>query len=106
MVNPLLWLMLSTTPVFQDPTRPLAEASDASPTPVTAAVTQPAYSLQAVLHGGGTASAIIDGRYYRLGDKVGNYRLVNIGRRQVKLDAQGESLELRLFSSLTEQDMP
>lgn len=102
MVNPLLWLMLSTTPVFQDPTRPLTEVSDAPSIPVTAAV-QSAHRLQAVLHGGGTASAIIDDRLYRLGDRVGMYRLAKIGRRQVRLESQGESLELTLFSPLISQ---
>ncbi|GHA12135.1 MSHA biogenesis protein MshK [Oceanisphaera arctica] len=107
MVNPLLLLMLSTTPVFQDPTLPLEVVMPdiRSSSPLTD-VARPQHRLQAVLHGGKEAGAIIDGRLYRQGDRVGSYRLARIGRRQVTLEAQGESLELRLFSPLTLQDMP
>ena len=114
MVNPLLLLMLSATPVFQDPTLPLEVMPEApvsstqtsNPTSTQTDVARQSHRLQAVLHGGKEAGAIIDGRLYRQGDRVGSYRLIRISRRQVTLEAQGEPLELRLFSPLTQQDMP
>jgi MSHA biogenesis protein MshK len=105
-VNPLLLLMLSATPVFQDPTLPLEVMPDAPPLSTQTDEGRQQHRLQAVLLGGKEAGAIIDGRLYRQGDRVGSYRLVRIGRLQVRLEAQGESLELRLFSPLTLQDMP
>ncbi|GAA3530686.1 hypothetical protein [Zobellella aerophila] len=103
MVNPLVLLMLGSAPLLQDPTRPLnLEPEPRSPSVIETGVRQP-FRLQAVMHNGRDASAIIDDQRYRLGDRIGGYRLAAIGRRQVRLEAQGESLELRLFSPLISQ---
>jgi hypothetical protein len=106
-VNSLLVLMLSSTPLLQDPTRPLGLAPEAllSDSPTVSVVAQQEHRLQAVVYSGDTASAIIDGRLYRQGDQVGAYRLAAIKRQQVRLEAQGETLELSVFSPLTSQDM-
>lgn len=101
MVNSLLLLVLSSAPLLQDPTRPLEQEPEVSLPAAQVATQGP--RLQAVLHQGAGASAIIDGRRYRVGDQVGPYRLAAIGRRQVRLEAHGEALELTLFSPLISQ---
>lgn len=100
MVNVLL--LLASTLGLQDPTQPLRTAPSvpaASPQQGVAAA-PPSLRLEAIFTGGHD-SAIIDGKRYRVGDKVQNYRLTRINASQVLLQNQSQVLTLTLFPSLS-----
>ncbi len=100
MVNSLLLLVLSSASGLQDPSRPLTSMEPEITEP-QAASRQGVPRLEAIFTGGARASAIIDGRYYQLGDAVAGYRLERIQSNHVVLGGEGEPLTLTLFSSLS-----
>lgn len=56
--------------------------------------------LQAILRGPGRASAVINGNILRVGDRVGEARILAVHRHAVVIDRQGQQQELRLSAPL------
>lgn len=104
MVNSLLLLALSSASI-QDPTQPL---NIAPPAPATVGAVAPKKGLQleAIFTGTGRSSAIIDGKFYRQGSKVGQYRLARIDADRIVLQGQGAPVILTLFPSLSSLSKP
>ena len=84
--------------MLPDPTRPPDSMIGLSITGVPLAPAEP--RLQSVMIGAGGRSAIIDGRQYKVGDKVGDARLVRISESEVVLINSGGRQTMRLFPSV------
>ncbi|HBS79046.1 MAG TPA: Type II secretory pathway component [Pseudomonas sp.] len=52
--------------------------------------------LQAILRGPGRASAVINGNILRVGDRVGDARILAVHRHAVVIDREGQQQELHL----------
>jgi MSHA biogenesis protein MshK len=78
-----------------DPTRPPPEAMLPVPGAVPLVPAEPV--LQSVLINAAGKSAIISGQRYKLGDKVGEARLIGIAESEVVLKTPGGTQTLRLF---------
>lgn len=108
MVNSLILLLLaSSSSQIHDPTQPL---NIVSPTPVlsqnNAIAPKKGLQLEAIFTGTGVSSAIIDGKLYRQGSKVGQYRLARIDADRILLQGQGGTVTLSLFPSLSNLSTP
>jgi MSHA biogenesis protein MshK len=84
--------------MLPDPTRPPDSMIGLSATGAPLAPAEP--RLQSVMIGAGGRSAIIDGRQYKVGDKVGDARLVRISESEVVLTNSGGRQTMRLFPSV------
>ena len=84
--------------MLPDPTRPPDSMIGLSATGAPLAPAEP--RLQSVMIGSGGRSAIIDGRQYKVGDKVGDARLVRISEGEVVLSNSGGRQIMRLFPSV------
>lgn len=84
--------------MLPDPTRPPDSMIGLSSSGLPLAPVEP--RLQSVMIGGGRRSAIIDGRQYKVGDKVGDARLVRISEGEVILSNSGGRQTMRLFPSV------
>jgi MSHA biogenesis protein MshK len=86
-----------TAPVLAlDPTQPPTGrlAADA---PAEAAAS---LHLQAILRGPGRASAVINGNILRVGDRVGDARILAVHRHAVVIDREGKQQELHLSTPI------
>lgn len=89
--------LFGAAPVFAlDPTRPPAGrvATDA---PAEASAT---LHLQAILRGPERASAVINGQNLKVGDRLGDARLVAVRPHSVVIVRQGQQQELRLSTPI------
>jgi MSHA biogenesis protein MshK len=84
--------------MLPDPTRPPDSMIGLSATGAPLVPAEP--RLQSVMIGSGGRSAIIDGRQYKVGDKVGDARLVRISESEVVLSNSGGRQIMRLFPSV------
>lgn len=81
-----------------DPTRPPDSMMILPSTGAPLAPAEP--RLQSVMIGAGVRSAIIDGQRYKVGDKVGDARLVRISESEVVLRNASGRQTMRLFPSV------
>ena len=84
--------------VLPDPTRPPDGLIGLPATGEPAVPAEP--RLQSVLIGSAGRSAIIDGQRYKVGDRVGDARLVKISENEVILTNSGGRQTMRLFPSV------
>lgn len=107
LLSALLFLpMVGHAVTVPDPTRP-ARGQLAEAVAVDASAPRDALVLQSTLVGIGQRSAILNGRRYRLGDRIDGAELVAIGSGWVRLRQAGQTRELRLsHSSLMEPVKP
>lgn len=83
-------------PVFAlDPTQPPAGRA-ASDVPEVVATLQ----LQAILRGPEGASAVINGQNLKVGDRLGDARILAVRPHSVVIDRQGTQQELRLSAPI------
>jgi hypothetical protein len=80
-----------------DPTRP--PASVRAPEGAAGEAADPALRLDSILIGDGRRVALIDGRAYGVGDRVGSLTVQNIFRDRVVLQGRGGTRILRLTMS-------
>jgi MSHA biogenesis protein MshK len=90
----LCWLGSSPAEELRDPTQP-PRAVVLPSAPASAGAARPA-RLEAVLHAGDRAVAIIDGKLLRVGDWLGDARVAAIDSDAVHLTREGRKLTLRL----------
>jgi MSHA biogenesis protein MshK len=89
--------LLTAAPAFAlDPTQPPADrVLGAVPAEATIAL-----RLQAILRSGDRTSAVVDGKTLKVGDRLGEARILAIRPHSVLIDRQGQQQELRLSTSI------
>ena len=88
-----------------DPTRPPPEMMAFLPASAGAAVLA-VPRLQSVLIGASVRSAIIDGQRYKVGDKIGDARLLRISENEVVLAGAGGRQTMTLFTPVKQTPAP
>lgn len=89
--------LLAAMPTFAlDPTQPPAgQAVGDAPSEAVATL-----RLQAILRGSEHASAVINGQNLRVGDRLGDARILAVRPHSVVIDRQGQQQELRLSAPI------
>ena len=88
-----------------DPTRPPPEMMAFLPASAGAAVLA-VPRLQSVLIGASVRSAIIDGQRYKVGDRIGDARLLRISENEVVLAGAGGRQTMTLFTPVKQTPAP
>ena len=88
-----------------DPTRPPPEMMAFLPASAGAVVLA-VPRLQSVLIGASVRSAIIDGQRYKVGDKLGDARLLKISENEVVLAGTGGRQTMTLFTPVKQAPLP
>ncbi len=57
----------------------------------------PTFKLKGTIIGGGNSIAIINDRFVRIGDRIGEYKLVRIGKKGVLLSSSNKIIELEML---------
>jgi len=97
-INLLLVLIIFIQPVLAqnyDPTRPLSTSKQAS-----GVVAKKGLVLESIIQGKKNKSAIISGKLMKIGDYIGNHKLVSVSRSSVILRSEEERLKLSVFSGV------
>ena len=89
----LAWAVTPLAGAAVDPTLPPPALSAPS---VPAAAAAPAPLLQAILRGPAGARAVIGGRSLKVGERLGELRVLAIRARSVLIERQGQRSELHL----------
>ena len=88
-----------------DPTRPPPEMMAFLPASAGAAVLA-VPRLQSVMIGASVRSAIIDGQRYKVGDRIGDARLLRISENEVVLAGAGGRQTMTLFAPVKQTPAP
>ena len=88
-----------------DPTRPPPEMMALFPASAGAVVLA-VPRLQSVMIGSAERSAIIDGQRYKVGDKLGDARLLKISENEVVLAGSGGRQTMTLFTPVKQVPLP
>ncbi len=91
--------------VLTDPTRPPPEMMAFLPASAGAVVLA-VPRLQSVMIGSAERSAIIDGQRYKVGDKLGDARLLRISENEVVLAGTGGRQTMTLFTPVKQVPVP
>jgi hypothetical protein len=92
-------LMLAPVTLASDPTQPEVQLDI---TPGAVAAVTPALPVLSMIRSQGTSQqAFINGEWYRVGEKIGVYRVRNISVSQVTLQQGERQLVLNLFKTTT-----
>ena len=78
-----------------DPTKPFNSSTQASSN-----VVKKGLVLETIIHGKKVHSAIISGRLLKVGDYIGQHKLVAVNRSSVVLRSDDERLQLSIFSGV------
>jgi hypothetical protein len=78
------------------PMKPLRKA-EPSPTEQQGPRHVPSFKLKGTIVGGGKAIAIIDDRFVRTGDSIGNYTVVRIAKNRVTLSSDDQQIVLEVL---------
>jgi hypothetical protein len=80
------------------PMKPLRKA-EPSPTEQRGPRRAPSFELKGTIVGGGNSIAIIDDRFLRTGDSIGNYTVVRIAKNKVTLSADDRQIVLEVLEN-------
>ena len=93
-----LFLLWSGSVVAEtDPTKPFGKAAIGSIK--TEKINQ--LTLQSIMGGNGVHTVIINGQLLKVGDQIGEYKLVAVNDKSVVLRSENERKKLDIFSELT-----
>ncbi|QOL26742.1 hypothetical protein LP316_05435 [Thalassotalea sp. LPB0316] len=76
-----------------DPTKPLSGAKQSSTTS-----SQQSMVLQSIMTIGGVNKAIVSGKLVQKGDTIGQYRVISVEKKLVKLASSDGQMTLKLFA--------
>lgn len=96
-IGALAAVSVARAQALADPTRPPDTATAET---TTGSQSAPASRLQSVLVSSGRKIAVIDGTPYRLGEKVGEARVVRITETEVVLKSGSQSETLRMLPAV------
>lgn len=80
-----------------DPTQPFGRAAIGS----TAVEKTNQMILESIIHGNGVHTVIINGKLLKVGDYIGDFKLVAVNDKSVVLRSEDERKKLHIFSELT-----
>ncbi len=86
---------LSVSAKNVDPTKPLSMSASGG-----SAVVKKGLVLESIIQGKKVKSAIISGKLLKIGDYIGNHKLVSVSRSSVVLRSEDERLKLSIFSGV------
>jgi MSHA biogenesis protein MshK len=78
-----------------DPTKPLSVSSSVGVEEVKKGLT-----LETIIHGSKNKSAIISGKLMKVGDYIGDHKLITVNSSNVILLADDERIKLSMFSNV------
>lgn len=97
----IISITLFFTPVIwaaSDPTKPFSAGQLGSAAKVEK-VNQ--MKLESIIHGNGVHTIIINGKLLKVGDYIGEFKLVAVNDKSVVLRSEDERKKLEIFSKLT-----
>jgi hypothetical protein len=59
----------------------------------------PAFKLKGTIFGGEKAMALIDDQYVRTGERMGEFKVVRIGKKEVVIESEGRKITLEIMKN-------